>query len=206
MSLKINIEHNFHDLTKMMNEISHDNIVGGTKRAMNDALRRSRVVVGKEIMKEIALSSSKVKARINIYKARGSSLDAIEGALGFSDMPISMLNFVVGNKSNIKQKGLKVKQRRKLKVRLKPGKTIKLKGAFIQKVKSQQVFRRKGQGPRVRKLGIKSIATIAFQRKIRPRIEEVFLKRFDREWRRQMSFRFQKTANKYSGSPMRLPR
>lgn len=206
MSLKINIEQNFHDLTKMMDEIAHVQILAGTKRAMDNALRRGRVITIKEMRKEINLPSSKIKARITIYKARGASLNGVEGALGFSEKAIPMLDFVVGKKSNIKQKGIKVKKRRKLKVKIKPGKTIRLKGAFIQNVKSQQVFRRKGQGPSVRKLGTKSIATLAFQRNMRPKIENIILKRFDREFRRQMSFRFEKTAAKYSRSPMRLPK
>lgn len=206
MGLEINIEHNFHDIKKMMDEISKVEILAATKKAMNVALTRGRVVVVKEIRKHVNLAPAKVKKRIQIKRASGESLNAVVGALAFSDIPIAMKEFVVGKKEDIKQKGIPVKKRRKLKVKIKPGKTVRLKGAFIQTMKSQQVFRRRGDGPQSRKLGTKSIGTIAFQRNVRPRIEETILKRFDREFNRQIRFRFGKIAKKYSKSPMRLPR
>lgn len=206
MSLKINIDHNFHDLKEMMNDLGNKDIAASARGAINRAMVRGRKVVIKQLRQDIRLKSGAIKKRITINKAKSSSMHNMVGEMVFSGIPISMMEFVVGKKSTISQKGIKVRKRRKLKVRIAPGKSFTVKSGFIQKMKSTQVFRRKGKGRRVRKLATTSIAVIAFRNPRKTRLESVLLKRFDREFSKQIQWRHAKTTARYSKSPMKLPK
>lgn len=205
MSLKVNIDHNFHDLTDMMDDLGNKDIAASAKFSINRTLTRGRKTVIKQIKRDINLKALALKSRIIINKAKSNSMSSMKGSLNFSGFPISMLNFVVGNKSNIKLKGVKVKKRRKLKARIAPGKTFHLKGGFIQDVKSKAVFRRKSTG-KFRKISSASVAVIAFRRPRITMLEKVLVTRFNREFAKQIEFRHAKTTAKYSRSPMRLPK
>ena len=152
------------------------------------------------------LSATEIKRRIHVLKAKGGSLRSVQAALSFSGVPISMIHFVVGNKQPIKQAGKKVKKRRKLKARIKSGTTIKLNGAFIQDIQSKHVFRHKGKGRRARKVSTKSLAKIIVEKQIDRMFEQIVTKRFQREFQKQITWRWGKTAQKYSRTPLRLPR
>lgn len=206
MSLKVNIDHNFHDLAQMMDELGNKDIGSSARTAINKALTRGVSVVVKQLRKDINLKSTGTKKRIKVIKAKGSQMHRMEGVMIFSGTPIQLLEFVVGNKSPIKQKGIKVRKRRKLKVRFKPGKTIHVKGGFIQDVRSKQVFRRRSQGRKLRKLSTSSLAVVAFRQPRLKILENTLLKRFDRIFDQQIRWRHGKTTAKYSKSPMRIPK
>jgi len=207
MSLKINIWQNMYDLTQMMEEMATKDLVSAARAAMNSSVRRTRQLGSKEIRKRLNLKATEIKKRIVLIKARGGSLRALEASLIVSGAPISMLNFIVGSKQPIKQKGVAVKKRRKLKARVNPGKTIKLSGAFIQNIQSKHVFRHKGSGRRARKLSVKSLAKTIMERQLQKQLDLIFQKRFNREFDKQIRWRWEKSGQKFSKSPMRkLPR
>ena len=190
----------------MMDQLGHKDVVSSARTALNSALRRGREQGSKVMRKRIMLSATDLKKRLTVIKARGGSLKSVQGALVFSGTPIGMINFVVGNKSPIKQKGIKIKKRRKLKARIKPGKTIRLSGSFVQDIKSKQVFRHIKSGRKARKVSTKSLAKMLVEQNIQKMFDEIVQKRFDRVFRKQLQWRWDKTSRKYSKSPMRLPR
>lgn len=206
MGIKFDVRDNFYDLGKCIEDLGVNDVGVSARMALNVAMRRGRVIVNKELRKDISLKSGAINKRIRIIQAKGNNISRMEGVMIFSGIPIGMMEFVVGKKTKIEQKGIKVRKRRKLKAKIAPGKTFRLKGAFIQDVKSTQVFRRRSEGRRVRKLGVSSIAVIAFRRPRRDILVNVLTTRFNREFNRQINWRHEKTSRKYSKSPMRLPR
>ena len=206
MSLKLSIFENFYDLDEYMHDLTTRDLAGAVSASMNSAGRRARTQGGKQLKKRIALKSEAIRKRIWAARVRHNVISKMHFDLVFSGTPIGMINFIVGNKSKIDQKGKKIKNRRKLKARIKPGKTIKLRGAFIQDITSKQVFRHIGKGRRARKISTKSLAKIIVEQKVEKWFEDIFTKRFEREFKRQIYWRWSKTDNRYSKSPMRLPK
>ena len=101
-----------------------------------------------------------------------------------------MLEFVRGAKTPIQQKGVKVKRRRKLKIEIKPGRKVILAHAFIQRVRTLQVFKRKNER-RLAKQGIHSVAQEVFRSYKASRIAEEGLKKFESEFQRDWDIRLQ---------------
>ena len=204
MTLKLKIEHNLHDAQKMFDELGNKDIIASARMALNNAIRRGKSEGSIRLRKRINLKSREIKARIKEDKAKGSTLRQIEASLVFSGIPIAMISFLT-KKTPIEQKGKPIKKRRKLRVRVKGSKSIVLKGAFIQKMNSLQVFRHKGRGRRARKLSTKSLAKIIIEHEINKMLEQLVAVRFSREFNRQLRWRWGKTSRKYSNTPMKLP-
>jgi hypothetical protein len=203
--MKIDIYNNFRDLDDMMHELGND-VTKAVRASLNTATRRGRVQGSKEIRRRINMPPAEIRKRITFIKAKGGSLRNLETQLIFSGTPIGMINFIVGSKQAIKQAGVKLKKRRKVKARIKAGKTFRLEGAFIQNITSKQVFRHEGKGRRARKLSTKSLAKIVFEDKINKMLDNIVFTKFNREFPKQIRWRWDKTGNKFSKSPMRLPK
>lgn len=204
--MKVNIDTNFHDFKDMMDDLGNRDIGASARTAINRAMTRGQSQVVKQLKKDINLRSTPIKDRITIIKAKGTMMHKMEGVMIFSGNPIPLKEFVIGPKTNIEQKGIKIRKRRKIKVKFKPGKTIKVAGAFIQKVNSQQLFRHKGKGRRVRKLAASSLAVIAFRQPRRKRLEDTLMGRFDKVFKQQLQWRHSRTSMAYSKTPMRIPK
>lgn len=203
MALKINIETNFPHLQSLMNDLGDKDVTAATRASLNNSVRRGREQGSRMIRSRINLKATEIKKRITIQKARGGSLRSLEASLTFSGIPISMIHFIVGNKNVIKQKGVPVKKRRKLKARIRGNKKISLGGAFIQDMQSKQVFRHKGKGRRSRKLSTKSLARIILEDQIRTKLDEIVEKRFSREFQRQIHWRWEKSYSRFNKKPLK---
>lgn len=211
MSIEINILHNFDAIENFYSDLVQDVAGAAVRGSINKALRTGRKESLKEIHKRISINT-RVKTKtdfgkenVKIFKARGSNAFNMEGSLGFSSNAIPMLNFVRGNTDNIKQKGIKISKRKKLKVQIFKGKKFTLKKAFIQKHHSKQVFKGKGkgQGKGLIKQGIPSVSHLAENSKIETNIRKLLQKRFNTELKREIKFRLEKEARKVSGLPLK---
>lgn len=203
MSLKINIDTNFTHLDDLMDDLGEKDLVNAARSALNSATRRAREQGSKRLSMRVNLKRSEIKKRIVYKKARGGSLKSLEASLTFSGIPISMINFIVGSKKPIDQKGKQVKKRRKLKARVKGSKKILLQGAFIQKIQSKHVFRHKGAGRRARKLSTKSLAKIVLEDRSQKIFDEIVEKRFKREFEKQIRWRWGKSYQRFNGKKLK---
>mgnify|MGYP005989666153 CR=1 FL=1 len=206
--MKVNITENIYDLDNMLDELSNREIGLATRSSINTTLRKSRLKFNVLLRRDIALKPTSIKKRLKTTNANGSNLSTMMGTMNFSGEPIRMLELVIGKKSKINQKGISIKNRRKLKVRIVPGKTVRLKGAFIQQVKSKSAFRRTGGkgSRRLRKLSISSLAVIAWRDRRRNILDKMITVRFDKEFNKQIQFRMGKLKRKYSNSSLKIPR
>lgn len=203
MSIKINIESDFPHLDNLMDQMGNSDITSAARASLNNAVRRGRQQGSRILRKRINLKATEIKKRIVLSRARGGNLRSLNAALTFSGIPISMINFIVGNKNPIKQKGVKVKKRRKLKARIRGNKKVVLTGAFIQDIQSKQVFRHKGTGKRARKLSTKSLARIILEDRIQQQMETIVQKRFSREFSRQIHWRWEKSVKNFKRKPLK---
>lgn len=119
-----------------------------TRQALNRTLRFAGSYANKEIRKNRAIKASYVKNKlIQTTQARGNMVSMMWARLVVKGTPISMIHFVRGSKTPRKQKGVKVRSRRKVNVTIKPGMKETKRFAFIAKGRggNVQLFQRKGK-------------------------------------------------------------
>lgn len=157
--LEINIQSNFMEATEAFDkELGPSDILRATRNAINKTLITLRSASTQELRKLIRIRESTLKEKyIWLEKARGGTVNQVEGAIAYSSRAIPLLEFVKGDKSPIKQKGIRIKDRRRIRVEVTPGHSTKLMHAFIQRVRSVQVFKRKGKRPDFAKQGAPSV-------------------------------------------------
>ncbi|MBE9542559.1 MAG: hypothetical protein IMF01_09590 [Proteobacteria bacterium] len=211
MTIQINFLHNLDAIEGFYSNLMQDVAGPAVKAAINKALITGRTETLKEIHNRISLNT-RVKAKksfskdnVKIFKATGTNAFNTSGAMAFTASALPMLYFVRGNISNIKQKGVKVSKRKKLKVQIYKGKKFTLKKAFIQKHKSKQVFKR-GDGRSMIKQGIPSMSEMVDKSRLKMTIRKLLQKRFGIELKRQMKWRLDKAAKRANGISMKKHR
>lgn len=201
MSIKIDITSNIANVPVIMDEIKSKIAAGAARTSINRTLTSTRAKTGQELSKRLRLSSTKIKKKVSIEKASGKSLRSLHGVIWFNDDALPMLQFVRGHKNPIKQKGVKIKKRRKLKVEVIRGKKKVLKGAFIQKVKSKQVFKSSGSG--FYKQSVPSIGEWISKPFLRDPLQDHMIKTFDKVYANQFEYRMERAARKHNRAKMR---
>jgi hypothetical protein len=177
MSLEIDIRSNFTAIGAAFEELKTVHIVQAARRAINRSLISTRKESIAEIKKKLKMKTGEIKERTKMLKARGSKLHSLEGKLIFSGIPVPLLTFVRGNKDVIQLKGKKIKNRRKLRAEVTPGKRFIVKGAFIQRARTKQVF--KGKKKRgFKKQGAPSIGHIVREKEVGNVLARFGAKRF----------------------------
>lgn len=202
MSVNISVTSNIVDVVASMKDLPDRIIWNATRVSINRALTTGRKEAAKSLKDRLNVKSRNMKKKMAITKARGGNLRSLEGKLSFDDKPIPLLQFVKGSKNKIAQKGIKIRKRRKLKVEITKGKRFHLKGGFIQKVRSRQVFKR-GKSGRLYKQSAPSVAEWIGRSSFRKPVEKAMKKSFDTNLKNQLSFRMDKEAKLLSSKRMR---
>lgn len=145
MGLRITIQDNFLDLAEAFKELDSKQLEAAGRRAINRTLLTMRKEAIILITQKVKVKPKELRDRYISLDKPGSGVSSLQGAIVFSGESLHLMKFVKGDTSPIKQKGIPIKRRRKLKVEITPGKRFVLKGGFIQKANSNQVFKR-GKG------------------------------------------------------------
>ena len=214
MSIDLDLSHNLKAVENYIERLGEDEV----GRALRLSINRSLTTVRKEAIgifkKRLNKKQTKFyKSRIKLRKAKGQSIPSIEGQIIFDGATLSLLDFISGKKDIIKQKGIKQgrfkggkrvgsDKRRKLSAQVKPGKKFKVKGGFIQKAKTKQVFK-SGKGGGFKKQGVSSLATIMSRKTFKGELESKALKIFNKEFSRLLQFRISVLEGKVSRAPMK---
>ncbi len=146
MGINIDITSNIAHIQAAMGDVNKKVFYESVRYSIGKALIAGRAEAAKSLRERLNIKSGDVKKKIGITKPKASSFASLEGILSFDDTPQPLLDFVKGSKSITSQKGIPIKKRRTLKVEITRGKSFKMKGGFIQKVRSTQVFRRGKSG------------------------------------------------------------
>lgn len=131
-----------------------------------------------------------IKSALLINKARyarGKSLGEIYASIAVSNKSISLIHFVRGDKQPIKQKGIAIKKRKRVKIAIRRGKTITLKNDFIMRAhNSVQLYRRRNSG--IIKQAIPSFYRLVMKPELKGKIELYGQQRFREEMERNLKF------------------
>jgi hypothetical protein len=165
VALTINISADMGEAVALFDSLAPNKLASAARRAANRTLVTLRKEAIIQIMRKLKIKSSVLRAKhIDLNRAKGASLGAVEASIDFSKNPIPMLEFVKGNKDPIEQKGIKVSKRRKLKAEIQPGRKFVVKKAFIQRgPHSKQVYKSVKRGG-FKKQGIRSIGFLIEER------------------------------------------
>lgn len=163
MSLDIDIMADVFEAEELFRQLSRPQLLNATKRAMNKTIVSIRQESMKRLRKKLKIKESSLRQRhIFLNRAKGGSMNSLEASVEFSGFPIPALEFVKGNKDAIKQKGIPIHKRRKLRLEITPGKVFRMEHAFIQRKFTKQVFKR-GAGRRLKKQGTPSVGQVVKQ-------------------------------------------
>lgn len=204
MSLDIRIKTNIYEVEEFLDRFKLKIMGQATRASINKAVRGTRTHAGKEIRSYLNLRAREFKQdHVKAMMARGSKLESLSGELTFSGHEIPLLKFVTGSRDTIAQKGIAVSKRRKLKVKVKRGRSIKASGAFIQKVRTKQVFRR-GRGGKLYKQSVPSVAhyirtEMTLRNSLERKAKEIYWKNFENQWK----WRLEKEKKKLRSARLR---
>lgn len=201
MSINIDISSNIAVVMASMDDLNKNVFYQSIRYSIGKALIAGRAQAAKGLRERLNIKSSAVKNKIGMTKPKAGSLASLEGVLSFEDVPLPILDFVKGSKDVIQQKGVKIKKRRVLRVEITKGKTWKMKGAFIQKVKSQQVFRR-GKSGKFYKQSAPSIAHFVEDQKLKVpiirRMKDVFRVNLKNQYEYRIQREIAKTGRNFN--------
>ena len=148
MGLKITIEGDLKKTLRRIRALRREVVVNGMRMGINRGLRILRTESVAEIRKQRALRAKTVRGRTQLLRARGSTLDALEGKILVDDRTIGLVHFVKGSQKPKDQKGRPVAKRTRLRVQITKGRTRQRRRDFIiiGKRGKPVVLRRRGQG------------------------------------------------------------
>jgi hypothetical protein len=185
MSIKIDMTSNIAEAMRSIEGLNEKVFFQSARYSINRALVAGKTDVSKRLRDLINLKASRIKKDIAISRASGKGYSTLSGEISFNDAPIPLLSFLK-DKGIIKQKGIPVSKRRVIKVQIIKGKSRKLRGAFIQKKNSRQVFKR-GLGGGFIKQSAPSISVFIERARIRQntimRMREVFEKNLESDYK-----------------------
>ena len=195
MSLEFSLETNIAGIEQWLDNDLMKMVDQAARRSINRTMTSTRKETVKLLRQRLNIKAGITKKRdTRIRKATGGTLDTMEGVLSFSDKPMPMMQFVRGSKDIIKQKGIKVKKRKKVRVEIQRGKKFVMKGAFIQKAKTRQVFKSDKTGG-FYKQSAPSIGEWINRQGIKMKIEKHAQKVYTKNFEHEFNFRFNKKAD-----------
>ena len=196
MGIRVDILAEVKEALEFINRFQDRDVINSLRYSINKTLVSLRKESIEEIRKRLNLKSTVLRQQyLKMERAKGSTITSIEGTMWYSGRAIPMLEFVAGNKDVIEQKGIKVKSRRKLRVRVVPGKSLRLDKAFIQRVHTKQVFKRSGKKGEFKKQGVVSVATLLRDRGLGDKLASFAKARFGDVFLRDLAAR---TDNRFT--------
>jgi hypothetical protein len=206
--VEIHIFDKVDDLQRLLDKWPRETIASARR-----ALQRAGIAMRHEslnrLRKQLRMKESTLKNRhMKLHKVVtiGGSIGSLEAVISYSKKPIPMLEFVRGNKNPIPQKGIPVKRRRKLKVEVVPGRRRTLQSAFIQTVKSKQVFKRIKAQARFKTQSIPSVGEQVFGKKMHIPITQRGIGMFQRVFKHEMRVRTSDIVKTFDSSQAALRR
>lgn len=202
MSFDISITSNAVDAIAALSSYSDAVVTAATRASISRALVTGRKQASKTMRQRLNIKGKDVKKKIAIAKPTTGRLGSLNGVISFDDTPMPLIDFVRGSKGIIKQKGLKIKKRRKLKVEVTRGRKFTMIGGFIQKVRSKNVFRR-GKSGKLYKQSAPSVGEFVMRREFKFPIAKEMRKSFNKNLRSEIKFRTEREIQKLASKRLK---
>lgn len=175
-------------------------------KAIDGAGRKSIARAGISMRKQTGLEIRKMYSKLKagdakkhfalIVKKQGHA-EKHTATIGLNTFGLPLINFMTKGQRTAakKQKGVKVKKRKPLKINLGSGKKIVLKTAFVRKKKTEQVFARKKKGG-WRAQSTRSPEHLFHSKKHYMPVSKAGVETYNKNFRHELRFRLNKLAAK----------
>jgi hypothetical protein len=192
MSLEIRFEHDFGKIPIFLDHLKARAVLRSVKRSLNRTIEGVRTQANSQVRQERKLKASEINQDyFRVGKAQGNlSLEGMTATLSVSKKPIPLLQFVIGSKEPAIQKGIAIQERKPLRVQVHPQRRQHVSHAFIARVRSKQVLRRKnhGKSPLV-KQSVPPLSTLFEREEFTTPLERYARERYAQEF--ASNFRFE---------------
>jgi len=205
MAVDISITSNILDAAMEMKNYSNQVVVQSARKAINRSLTTGRKLSRKSLRERLNIKNKDIgnkSRKMRIQKARGGRMASLTGSLEFETTPLPMLMFIKGKKTPIKQRGVKLRKRRKLKAEVYRGKKLNMAPAFIQKVRTTQVFRRQASG-KLHRQSAPSVGEFMKRKVFFKNPRKGMLVMFNRTLNEQIKFRSSAQASRLNKAKMK---
>jgi len=195
MSIELSLEDIFLELSDDLDKISMDKVPVITRQALNRTLTATRSQFEKRVRSKLNLKLRTIRKKefTRIFNARGTDISSMSATISMSYKPISLVTFIKDAKP-IEQKGIPIKKRKKLSVRV-GRKRVKLKKAFVQRGKNNNlhVFKRVGKSPTYwKKQSAPSIAAIFEKENMFQPLRRFAQARFNKNFKQRLNYELSK--------------
>lgn len=175
-------------MSKLIKELEKE-LKQAKKEALEESAKKIEASSLDLISKQRNLPSNVLKKQVEVKVVEDGNEVIV------SDEPFSMIDFVLGDKSPRRQKGIKVKDRVPIEAEVVPGKRIKLRRSFIARGRKEEVFNRKGKKRfPIARQSVPSSAQVIQQQtnlnKIEDTSEDVFEREFENALGDQLNLKF----------------
>ena len=117
MSVKVTVSTNLDQVTEFLDELKLKALVSASRKAMNRSVMALRTQANRMVRDERKLKQGEInKDYFKLKKASGRDLATLKASLEVSGKPVSLIRFVVGNRSVQSTKGIAVSARKPVKV------------------------------------------------------------------------------------------
>ncbi len=170
-------------------------------KSLRQAINKSVITVRKDAVERIrkirALKTGEIKRDFtSVIRAKGSSVEDMEGFVVLSGRSMKLLRFTKGSKEPSNQKGVPIGRRRKLRIEVNPGQTKRRTDVFIIKGSGGKnvVVKRRGNQVTKTRNGVKykgplggaeaapSIGVLFKKRNVTSAIQSLAVKRLAKEF------------------------
>lgn len=201
--MKIEISNDIDDVVEFLDELKLRALVNAARKSMNRSVMALRTQANRVVREERKLKMGEInKDYFKVTKAKGSDLGSMSASLSVSGKSVSLIRFLVGNKSVQSTKGIPVKQRTPVRVEVRPGRKVTLKGAFLAAGKSGNVhiFRRRtaARHPIV-KQSTPALSVLLARDQHRLKLESFAKEHFSKEFKTTFSYEVQRLIDKKNG-------
>lgn len=185
---------------KLLPKINQKALPGATRMSLNRSLSALQTRANKKTREERRMKARDIKKDFfTLVRARGSDFARLNAQLIVSNKVLSLIRFIVGPREGRSQKGIPVRKRKPVTVHVRPGRRVKLKGAFVAKGRggNNQIFRRRTKkSTPIVKQSVPSLASLFNRPKFRVPLETFAQQRFEIEFNRAFEFQLNKLVKK----------
>lgn len=185
--------------TRFFNKIKADVIVKSYRQGINKALASTRTFGARKINERYNLKQGRIKRRfIKILRASGNDIERLRGFIRFQSKPIHLSEFMKGDTSP-SQKGVSVKGRAKLRIKVRKGRARRMRNGFVgpgQNSNKPIIFKRKGKGRlKIVAQKVAGIGTLVGRKKFLGMIESHALQKLEEKYAQAFNHNLKQARN-----------
>ena len=189
--IDIDISSNLDEINDLLNDKTFKHAVRAARSGIRSGIRGVRKEAIKRLREKRAFKLKLLNKRIKFTgRVSGNTLDTLQGSITFSGKSIGLRHFVVGKVEPKPQAGVPVAKRRPVRVRVRKGRTVKIRKGFIARGRNNinHVFvRRTNKSTPLVRRGTQSLSHLINRPRTLTQLRNLGAQSFAKEFRRMFN-------------------